>query len=68
MKTTCSYCKKEIDKTPFAIREYDLHFCNKKHYLQYRRDEEYYIRKQNKSPLRKIKRLALLRKQRLMTE
>lgn len=61
LKTTCTYCGKTIYKSPFDIRTYKLHFCCKDHFMKYRKENNYYAHKQDKSSLNKIKELAKLR-------
>jgi len=62
-KTKCAYCGKVIYKSPYDIRNYKLHFCCKEHFIQYRKENNYYAYEQDKESLNKIKELARLRKE-----
>jgi len=64
---TCDYCGKEIERKPSRLAP-KKHFCSRKCYMLYRRENDYYNHEQEKETYRKLKTMAEKIKERKVNE
>ena len=65
MQVVCENCGKKTNKRPNQVEKYERHFCNRECYMEFKKKYPYLYmaREKDTAPLRKIKRLAMMRRQ-----